>query len=54
MPEGEEEQDIEHLVEKIMKGNFHNLAKETDIQVQLAQSPKQVGPKEGHMKTQHN
>ena len=36
MPEGEEEQDIEHLVEKIMKGNFHNLAEETDIQVKEA------------------
>ena len=35
MPEGEEEeQDIEHLFKKIMKENFPNLVKETDIQVQ--------------------
>ena len=38
MPEGEEEeQDIEHLFKKIMKENFPNLVKETDIQVQEAQ-----------------
>ena len=53
-PEGEEEkQEIENLFEKIMKENFPNLAKEIDIQVQEAQSPKQVGPKEDHTKT-HN
>ena len=45
MPEGEEEkQDIENLLEKIMKENFPNLVKEIDIQVQEAQGPKQVGP----------
>ena len=39
--EGEEkEQEIENLFEKIMKENFPNLVKETDIQVQEAQSPK--------------
>ena len=39
MPEGEEEeQDIEHLFENIMKENFPNLAKEIDFQeVQEAQ-----------------
>ena len=38
MPEGEEEeQDIENLYEKIMPGNFPNLVKEIDIQVQEAQ-----------------
>ena len=55
MPEGkEEEQEIENLFEKIMKENFRNLAKEIDIQVQEAQSPKQVGPKVAPSKTQHN
>ena len=36
MPE-EEEQEMEHLFEKIMKENFPNLAKEIDTQVQEAQ-----------------
>ena len=46
MPEEEEEeQEIENLFEKIMEENFPNLVKEIDIQVQEAQSPKQVGPK---------
>ena len=31
MPEGEEEQEIENLFEKIMKENFPNLMKEIDI-----------------------
>ena len=52
MPEGEEkEQEIENLSEKTVKENFPNLVKEIDIQVQEAQSPKQVGPKEAHNKT---
>ena len=51
----EEEQEIESLFEKIMKENFPNLAKETDFQeVQEAQSPKEVGPKEAHTKAHHN
>ena len=55
VPEGEEEeQEIENLFKKIMKENLPNLVKETDIQVQGAQSPKQDGPKEGHTKTHHN
>ena len=55
MPEGkEEEQEIENLFEKIMKENFPNLAKEIDMQIQEAQSPKQVGPKEDNTKTHHN
>ena len=54
MPEGEEEeQKIENLFEKIMKENFPNLVKEIDIQVQKAQSPKQVGPKYDHTKIHH-
>ena len=47
MPEGEEEeQEIENLFEKIMKENFPNLVKETDIQVQEAQMvPNKMDPK---------
>ena len=38
-----------------MRENFPNLAKETDFQeVQEAQSPKEVGPKEAHTKAHHN
>ena len=49
VPEGEKVgQEIENLFENIMKENFHNLAKEMDYQhIQEAQSPKEVGPKEG-------
>ena len=56
MPEGEEEeQEIEDLFEKIMKENFPNLARETDFwEVQEAQSPKEVRPKEAQTKAQHN
>ena len=46
MPEGEEEQEIENLFEKLMK-NFPNLAKETDFQeVQEAHRvPKKLDPR---------
>ena len=56
MPEGEEEeQEIENLLEKTMKENFPNLAKEIHFQeVQEAHSPKEVGPKEAHTKSDHN
>ena len=55
VPEGEEEeQEMENLFEKIMKENFPNLAKEIDMQVQEIQSPKEIGPKEEHIKTHHN
>ena len=56
VPEGEEEeQDIENVFEQIMKENFLNMAKEIDFQeVQEAQSPKEVGPKEEHTKANHN
>ena len=37
VPEEEEEQEIGHLFEKIMKENFPNLVKEIDMQVQEAQ-----------------
>ena len=44
-----------NLFENIMKENFPNLAKEIDYQeIQEARSPKEVGPKEEHMKTHHN
>ena len=48
MPEGkEEEQEIEILLEKIMKENFPNLAKEIDFQeVQETQRvPKKLDPR---------
>ena len=51
----EEDQEIENLFEQIMKENFPSLAKEIDFQeVQEAQSPKDVGPKEAHTKAHHN
>ena len=55
MPEGEEEeQETGNSFEKIME-NLPNLAKEIDFQeVQEAQSPKEIGPKEAHTKAQHN
>ena len=39
VPEEEKEQAIGNLSEKIMKENFSTLVKETDMQVQEAQSP---------------
>ena len=47
MPEGEEEeQEIENLLEKIMKENFPSLVKELDMQVQEAQRvPKKLDPR---------
>ena len=55
MPKGGgKEQEIENLFEKIMKENFPNLAKEIDIQVQEAQSPKPVVLKEDYTMTHHN
>ena len=56
VPEGEEEeQEMENLLENIMKENFSNLAKEIDFQeVQEDQSPTEVGPKEPCTKAHHN
>ena len=47
MPEGEEgEQEIENLLERMMKENVPNLAKELYMQVQEAQRvPKKLDPK---------
>ena len=51
----EEEQKNENLLEQIMKENFPNLAKEIDFQeVQEAQSPIEIGPKEERTKAHHN
>ena len=57
VPEGEEEsQEIENLLEKIMKENFPSLAKEIDFPGSLGSSegPKEAGPKEEHTKAHHN
>ena len=56
VPEGEEqEQEAENLFENIMKKNFPNQVKERDFQeVQEAQSPKEIRPKEEHTKTHHH
>ena len=46
MPGEEEEQEIESLFEQIMKENFPNLVKETDIQVQeVHRIPNKLDPK---------
>ena len=47
MPEREEEeQEVEHLFEKIMKENFPNLVKEIDMQVKEVQRvPKMLDPR---------
>ena len=53
LPEGEEEeQEIENLVEIIMKENFSNIVKEIDFE--KVKSPKEIGPNEEHTKTYHN
>ena len=55
VPEEGEDQEIENLFEQIMKENFPDLAKEIDFQeIQEAQSPKEVGPKEEHTKAHHH
>ena len=43
----EKEQNVENLFEKLMKENFPNLVKETDIQVQEAQSPQTTWTQKG-------
>ena len=50
--EGEErEKGTENIFEDIIPENFTNLGKETEIQVQEAQSPKEDQPKEEQNKT---
>ena len=54
-PEGEErEKGAGNIFEDIIAGNFPNVGKETDVQVQEAQHPKQGQPKEDHNKTHCN
>ena len=54
IPEGEEDQRIENLFEKVMIENFPNLMTEKVTQIQEAQSPNQEEPKEAHFETHHN
>ena len=55
MPEGEEdeEQEIENILEKIMKESFPNPAKENRLPG-IFKTPREVGPKEAHTKAHHN
>ena len=54
VPDREEnEQDSGNTSEK-MTEKFPNMVKETDIQVQEAENPKQDGGKEAHSKAHHN
>ena len=49
------EKGAENILEDIIAEYFPNLGKETDIQVQESQSPKQDTPtKENHIKTHCN
>ena len=46
---------MENLLDQIMKEYFPNLSKEIDFQeVQKAQSPNEIGPKEEYTKAHHN
>ena len=56
MPEGEEqEQEIKHLFEQIMKENTPNLVKEIDFQeVQEAQTVPKKLDREEHTKAHHH
>ena len=55
MPEGEEEdQEIENLFEKIMKEKFRFGERNRNTSPGSAESPKQDGTKEDHIKTHHN
>ena len=56
MLEGEDkDQEMESILEKIMKENFPKLAKGIDFhKVQEAQSPKEIGPRKEHIKAHHN
>ena len=57
VPEGEEEeQKLENLFEQIRKEYFPSLGKEIDFpgSTGSSESPKEVGPKEEHIKPHHN
>ena len=53
-PEGEEQQGIENMFEKVMMENFPNMRREKVTQIQETQSPYQQKTKEAHFKTHHN
>ena len=54
IPEGEEEQGMENLSEKVMMENFPDLITEKITQIQETESPNQEEPKEAHFKTHHH
>ena len=54
IPEGEEQQRIENLFEKVMVENFPNLMREKVTQIQETQSPNQEEAKEAHCKIHNN
>ena len=57
VPEGEEEeQEIENLVEKNQEGDLPQSGEGNRLPASpgSSESPKEVGPKEAHTKTQHN
>ena len=55
IPEGEEEQGIENLFEKVIMENFPNLMREKNhTNPGNTESPKQEEPKEAHFKTHPN
>ena len=54
VPEGEGDQEIENLFQKIMTEKYPNLKMATDTHVQEAQSPKQDEHQEAHTKTRNN
>ena len=54
IPEGEEEQGIGNLFEKVKKETFPNLMRESHTNPGNTESPNQEEPKEAHFKTHHN
>ena len=54
VPEGEEQQGIENLLEQILKENFPNQGNRLPGSPGSPDSPKELGPKEEHTKAHHN
>ena len=54
IPEGEQEQGIENLFEKVLMENFSNLMREKVTQIQESQSPSREEPKGAYCKTHNN
>ena len=52
--EGEEEQGIENLFEKVMRENFPNLMREKVTKIQESRESQARGTQRGHCKTHHN